>query len=148
MPTVSRMQRKFQQSMVVARFSYNGNLKLRRVEKNIKINLSYYHRNVLRFIFTEEIPFFISTYFKQWNCTKAKPAFILGKLSCTHWKTENDTDITYINFRHIFEKFPYVSGIIAPLLCWMSSFLVQAPYHWWTLENIVKERRQAIPRKF
>jgi hypothetical protein len=42
--------------MIVAGFGYNGKLTIRRIEKNAKINSSYYQEHILKPIFYEEIP--------------------------------------------------------------------------------------------
>jgi hypothetical protein len=42
--------------MVMAGFSYQGKLKLRKIERNTKINSVYYQNNILSPIFKEEIP--------------------------------------------------------------------------------------------
>ena len=41
--------------MIISGFSYNGKLNVKKVEKNIKINLYYYQKYILASIFKEEI---------------------------------------------------------------------------------------------
>ena len=43
--------------MIVIGLSYNGELIIRKTEKNVKINLYYYQKHVLTPIFKEKIPF-------------------------------------------------------------------------------------------
>lgn len=50
---------------IVGGFSYNRKLKIRRVEKNVKINSSYCQEKVSRPIFVEEIPSLCPNYFER-----------------------------------------------------------------------------------
>jgi len=47
--------------MIVADFSYKGKLKIKRVEKNVKINSKYYQEHILSPIFLNEITIALPT---------------------------------------------------------------------------------------
>lgn len=96
--------------MIVAGFSYNGKLKIRRVEKNVKINSSYYQEKVLRPIFTEEIPLLYPNDFQRVKLHQDKATSHTSKTTTAFLeKMKTDTGIAYIPFQHIPAKSPDVS---------------------------------------
>ncbi|GBM72233.1 hypothetical protein AVEN_83910-1 [Araneus ventricosus] len=95
---------------IVAGFSYNGELKIRRVGKNVKVNSTYYQEEALRPIFTKEIPFLYPDDFQRVKLHQDKATSPTSK-STTEFLEEikTDTSIAYIHFQHIPAKSPSVS---------------------------------------
>lgn len=96
--------------MVITGFSYNGKLKIRKVEKNVKINSDYYQKYVLTPIFKEDIP---SLYPNNLHCVKFhqdKATSHTSKSTALFFeKMRNETGIEAIPFKCIPPKSPDVS---------------------------------------
>ncbi|GBL89123.1 hypothetical protein AVEN_255253-1 [Araneus ventricosus] len=92
--------------VIVAGFSYNGKLKMRRMEKNVQINSTYYQEKVLRPILTEKHLFIPITFRVKLHQDKATSH---TSKSTTAFVEKNDTGIAYIPFQHILAKSPEVS---------------------------------------
>ncbi|GBN45107.1 hypothetical protein AVEN_138587-1 [Araneus ventricosus] len=98
--------------IIIAVFSYNGKLKISRVEKNFKINSTYYRERVLHPIFTEEIPFLYLNDFQIVKLHQGKATSHTSKsTTALHEKMKTDTCIAYIPFQHI----PAKSSDVSPM---------------------------------
>ena len=91
--------------MIIAEFCHNGKLKLRRVGKNAKINSMYYQKDVLRPIFTEEIPFLYLDDFYKVKLHQGKATCHTSK-STSAFLEKMKTE--YIHFQHSPAKSPDV----------------------------------------
>lgn len=88
--------------MVIAGFSKNGKLKIRKVEKNVKINSDYYQKYVLTPIFKKYIP---SLYPNNLQCVKFHQDRASSHTSTStalfFVKMRNETEIEAIPFKCI-----------------------------------------------
>ena len=96
--------------MVVAGVSYNGKLKIRKVERNVKINSEYYQQRILTPIFEEEIPELYGNsvnkvYFHQ---DKASSHTSISTVNYMNYLS-GKTGINVIPFNHIPVKSPDAS---------------------------------------
>ncbi|GBM55268.1 hypothetical protein AVEN_272339-1 [Araneus ventricosus] len=88
--------------MIVAVFSYNGKLKIRRAEKNVKINSTYYQEKVLRPIFTEEISCLYPNDFQRVKLHQDKATSRTSKSTIAFLeKLKTYIGIAFIHFQHI-----------------------------------------------
>lgn len=91
--------------MIATGFSYNGKLKIRRVERNAKIYSSYFLKNTM---FTEEIRFLYPNDFERVKLHQDKATVILQNLllhSLKEWKPTQ----AYLPLQYIFVKSPDIS---------------------------------------
>ncbi|GBN79439.1 hypothetical protein AVEN_138680-1 [Araneus ventricosus] len=96
--------------MIVAVFSYSRKLKIRRVEKNVKIYSTYYQEKVLRLLFTEELPFIYPNHLQRVKLHQDKATSHTSKSTTAFLeKMKTDTGIAFIPFQHFPGKSPDVS---------------------------------------
>lgn len=96
--------------MIVAGFSYNGKLKIKRVEKNVKINSKYYQEHILSPIFLNEIPSLYPQCHQSVRLHQDKASSHTSKSTVNFLKEmEQKTGIKAVPFTDIPTKSPDVS---------------------------------------
>lgn len=96
--------------MIVVGFSYNGKLKIKRVEKNVKINSKYYQEHILSPIFLNEIPSLYPQCHQSVELNQDKACSHTSKSTVNFLKEmEQKTGIKAIPFTDIPTKSPGVS---------------------------------------
>ena len=93
--------------MIVAGFSYNGKLKIRKVAKSVKINATYYQEHILTPIFMNDIPLLYPFDFQNVEIHQDKASSHTAHSTCTFLEEmEQETGIKSIPFDHIPVKSP------------------------------------------
>ena len=96
--------------MIVAGFAYNGKLKIRRVDKNVKINSTYYQKHILLPFFKHEIPSLYPQCHQSVGLHQDKASSHTSQSTVNFLeKMERETGIRAIPFTHIPAKSPDVS---------------------------------------
>jgi hypothetical protein len=96
--------------MVIAGISYNGKIKIRKIDKNVKINSAYYQTNVLTPIYKEDIPSLYANNLEKVELHQDKASSHTSKSTAIFLeKMQIETGIKSIPFKHIPAKSPDVA---------------------------------------
>ncbi|GFV59020.1 uncharacterized protein TNCV_1814091 [Trichonephila clavipes] len=98
--------------MIVAEFSNNGKLKIKKASSKAKINSLYYQQNILESIFKEEIPTLYGKHIDKVELHMNKASSHTSKSTAAYLpKTESETGIKCIPFDEIGVKSLYASAM-------------------------------------